>query len=120
MALLIGICLERAKRPLLTTWWIVVALIAINGFISNRRSHYNWEGACNQAEGIVKSIVASQKRNPTKSIVFVTTPGMLNYWDQVLGGPMLPQLLGSLDTTVDVVDHGDHMPPDAQVYHLPN
>ena len=80
MALLIGICLDRAKRPLLMTWSVVVALIAINGFISNQRSYYGWQNAANQAELIVKPIVASQKRNPPKSIVFVTTPGMLGYW----------------------------------------
>jgi len=120
VALLIGICLERAKRPLLMTWSVVVALIAMNGFISNRRSHYDWQDAANQAKMIVKSIVASQKRNPTKSIVFVTTPGMLGYWDIVMGGPMVPQLLGSPDTTVDVVSSDGQIRPDAQVYRLPD
>lgn len=119
MALLIGICLERTKRPLLMAWSIVVALIATNGYISNRRSDYDWQDAANQAETIVKSVVASQERNPTKAIVFVTTPKALGYWNIVVGGPMIPQLLGSPDTTVDVVDHGDHIRPDAQVYGLP-
>jgi hypothetical protein len=90
VALLIGICLERAKRPLLITWSIVIALIATNGYISNRRSDYDWQDAANKAETIVKSVVASQKRNPTKAIVFVTTPKALGYWNIVMGGPMIP------------------------------
>jgi hypothetical protein len=119
MALLIGICLERARRPLLMTWFIVVALIAVNGFISNRRSHYDWQDAANNAKSIVKSIMAAQERRPTKAIVFVTTSGARGYWDILMGGPMLPQLLGRPDITVDVVDHDDQISPDAQIYHVP-
>jgi hypothetical protein len=120
LALLIGICLERAKRPLLTTWWIVVALIAINGFISNQRSHYGWQYAATQAETIIKPILLSQKPNPAKSIVFVTTPGRRDYWDLVIGGPMIPQLLAAPDMTVDVVASDGQIRPGAQVYHLPD
>jgi hypothetical protein len=119
IALLIGICLARAKRPLLMTWSVVVALIAINGFISNQRSQYGWQTAANQTEMIVKPIVAAQKRNPPKSIVFVTTPGTVDYWDLVIGGPMIPQLLGSPDTTIDVVTADGQIRPGAQVYRLP-
>jgi hypothetical protein len=119
MALLIGICLERAKRPLLMTWLIVVALIAVNGFISNRRSNYDWQDAANKVKSIVKSITASQERSPTKVIVLVTTPEARGYWDILMGGPMLPQLLGRPDLTVDIVDHADQISPDAQIYRLP-
>jgi hypothetical protein len=120
VALLIGLSLERTKRPLLITWSVVVTLIAINGFISNRRSDYDWQVAANRAETVVKSIVAFQKRHPTKSIICVTTtPGTFGYWDIVIGGPMIPLVLGSPDMTVSIVEADDQAHPDAEVYHLP-
>ena len=119
MALLIGLCLAQAKRALVATWSVVVVLIAINGFVSNRRSDYDWQGAANQAEAIVKSIMKSQAGTRPKSIVFVTTPGSLDYWDVVVGGAMVPEILRSPETTVDIVTDERRIPPGGLVYHLP-
>jgi uncharacterized membrane protein YqhA len=119
VALLVGICLDRAKRPLLTAWAVVVALIAINGFISNRRSYYTWEYCANRAE-VVKPIVAAQKNDPPKSIVFVTSPESSGFWTFDLGGAFVPHLLGSPDTRVYVVSSTATVDPEAQVYHLPD
>lgn len=118
VVLLVGICLDRAGRPLLVTWSIAVALVAINGFISNQRSYYYWQGTADRAE-IVKPIVASQKSNPPKLIVFVTSPELRDFWTFAIGGPMVPHLLGSPDTLVDVVDSSGQISPEAQVYRLP-
>jgi hypothetical protein len=118
LALLVGICLDLAKPRLLVTWYVVVALIATNGFISNRRSYYHWQFTAHRAE-IVKPIVASHKDRPPKSIVFVTSPQSLEFWRFTIGGPLVPQLLGSPDTRVTVVDSAGPIMPGAQVYHLP-
>lgn len=72
LVLLIGISLERASRSLLVTWCVIVVLIAANGFVSNRRSRYDWQNWADRAE-TVKSLVASQKKNPPKSIILVTS-----------------------------------------------
>jgi len=119
LALLIGIGLDRASRRLMMTWYVVIALIAINAFISNRRSYYDWEYVADRAE-IVRPIVASLKDNPPKSIVFVTSPQQLGFWAFTIGGPLVPQLLGSPDTSVKVVDSASSLSPDAFVYRLPD
>lgn len=118
LSLLVGICLDRVSRRLMMTWLVVVALIAVNGFISNRRSYYDWEYVADRAE-IVKPIVASLKENPPKSIIFVTSPQQRDFWLFTVGGPLVPHLLGSPDTQVEVVDSSSPISPDAQVYHLP-
>jgi hypothetical protein len=118
VTLMIGICLDRAKRPLVMTWFVVMALIAINGFISNQRSHYNWQYCANRAE-LVKPVVAALKGNPPKSIIFISKPEVRGFWTFTLGGPIVPHLLGSPDTTVNVVDTDSPINPDAQVYYLP-
>ncbi|MEK6325019.1 MAG: hypothetical protein AABN33_25550 [Acidobacteriota bacterium] len=117
VALMVGICLDQARRALLTTWGVAVALIATNGFISNQRSYYAWQHTADRAE-VVKPIVATQKCNPPKSIVFVTSPELRDFWTFAIGGPIVPQLLGSPDTRVDVVDSARPTGPDAQVYNL--
>ena len=105
LVLLIGISLDRAGRPLLITWCVIVALIATNGFVSNRRSLYDWQSAANQAE-IVKPLVASQKNNPPKSIIFITSPKQRDNWIFTIREPLVPHLLGSPNTRVRVVDRG--------------
>jgi hypothetical protein len=118
VTLMLGICLDRAKRPLLISWFVIVALIAINGFISNQHSYYNWQYCANRAE-LVKPVVASLKDNPPKSIVFISTPELRGFWTFTLGGPIVPHLLNSPDTTVEVVDPDSPITPGAQVYYLP-
>lgn len=119
VVLLVGICLDRARRPLLMTWLVVVGLIEINGFISNRRSYYYWQETADRAQ-IVKPIVESEKGNPPKHIVFVSSPALRGFWTFAIGDRLVPQLLGSPDTRVDVVDSAGQIDPDAQVYHLPD
>ncbi|MEK6282048.1 MAG: hypothetical protein AABN95_16965 [Acidobacteriota bacterium] len=103
LVLLIGISLERASRPLLLTWCVIVALIAANGFVSNRRSLYNWQHAAKLAE-IVKPLVASRKNNPPKAIIFISSPEQLANWIFTIREPLVPHLLGSPNTRVQVVD----------------
>jgi len=103
LVLLLGISLERASRSLLVTWSVIVVLIAANGFVSNKRSRYDWQKWADRAE-TVKSFVASQKSNPPKSIILVTPPQQRDFWVFGVGGPLIPQLLGSPDTRVEIVD----------------
>jgi hypothetical protein len=100
--ILIGICLDRVQRPPLKIWFAVIALIAINGFISSRRSYYDWQFAADRAE-VVKPLVASQKNNPPKSIVIVTPPEDRDFWFFTLREPMISHLLGSPATHVELV-----------------
>jgi len=103
VALLIGICLDRANRSLLRIWVLVVALIAINGFISNRRSYYDWQYAANQA-AMVKPLVETYKGKAPKLIVFISSRERRDFWVFAIGGPMVPYLLGSPNTRVEIVD----------------
>jgi hypothetical protein len=119
LALLIGICLDQARRPLLMTWLVALALIAVNGFISNRRSYYTWEYCADRAE-VVRPIVAAQKDNPPKSIVFVTSPTARGFWEFDLGGAFVPHLLGSPDTKVYVISSEGPTIPGAAVFNLPD
>lgn len=120
VALLIGMSLDRAKRSLIISWNIVIVLIAVNGFISNQRSYYYWQGTADRAEAVVKPIVAAHASNPPRAIVFVTTtPEMRDFWLFAIGGPLIPHLLGSPGTAVDVVDSTSQIRSDAQVYYLP-
>jgi hypothetical protein len=119
LALLIGIALDQARRRWLqTAWFIVIALVAVNGFISNRRSYYYWEGTADRAE-IVKPIVEAYKGNPPKAIVFASPPEYHDFWSYTIGGALVPHLLKSPDTRVDIVNYGDKTDPDAPVYFLP-
>ena len=118
VVVLIGICLDGAKRPLVVFWCLVVAMIGINAFISNRISYYAWQYTADRAE-IVKPIVAEYKDHPPSQIVFVSAPKALGFWTFAIGGPLVPHLLGSADTRVEVVDPTAVISPDAQVYHLP-
>ena len=119
VALLVGICLDRARSPLVRTWSVVAALIAMNGFISNYRSYYAWQYAADRAEAVVKPIVESSKSKPPKSIFFITSPDQRDFWIFTIGGPLVPHLLGSPDTRVNVVDSSSQVSPEATVYYLP-
>lgn len=103
LVLLIGISLERAGRRLLATWAVIVVLIAMNGFLSNRSSYYHWQFAADQAE-IVKPLVDSRKNNPPRSIVFLTPSGQIGSWTYAIREPLVPHLLGSPDTITKIVD----------------
>jgi len=103
LVLLMGISLERASRSLLITWCVIVVLIAANGFVSNRRSRYDWQNWADRAE-TVKSLVASQKDNPPKSIILVTSAQQRDFWVFAVGEPLVSHLLGSPDTRVQIVD----------------
>jgi hypothetical protein len=118
LALLIGICLDRAGRPLLMTWSTVIALIAVNGYISNRHSQYDWEYVAIRSE-IVKPIVASLKPSPPKAIVFVTTPEMKDFWEFAISGPLVPQMLGAPNTVISFVTSEGKVAPDTRIYRLP-
>ncbi|HJW27957.1 MAG TPA: hypothetical protein VJ508_01775, partial [Saprospiraceae bacterium] len=119
LALMMGISLDRAKRPLLMAWFVVVAVIATNGFITNRTSYNAWQYTSDRAAEIVKPIVAAQKQDPPSSIVFVSSPALRDFWTFAIGGPLVPQLLGSPETKVSVVDSATQISPDAQVCYLP-
>jgi hypothetical protein len=119
LVLLLGICLDLVSRRLIMTWFVVVALVAINGFISNRRSFYDWEYVAQRAE-IVKPIVASLKDTPPRAIVFVTSPRLREFWTFTVGGPLVPHLLGSPDISVSVVDSENSLRTDARAYRLPD
>jgi hypothetical protein len=119
VALLVGICLDRAKHPRLIAWAVVVALIAINGFISNRRSYYTWEYCADRAE-VVKPIVAAEKPNPPKRLYLVASPESSGFWNFDVGGAFIPHLLGSPDTKVYVVSSTATVDPQATIYRLPD
>jgi len=118
LAVLLGICLDRVSRPQMTIWFVVVALIAVNGFVSNRRSYVNWQFCSDQAE-IVKPFVAHLKVNPPKSIVFVTPQENVGFWAFTVGGAMVPFLSGHPDTPVQVLPSGSEIDPEATVFNLP-
>jgi hypothetical protein len=103
LVLLIGISLERANRALLITWVVIVVLIVSNGFLSNRRSLYDWEYTAQLAEK-VKPFVDSQRSNPPKSIVFMTSAQQRDLWVFTLREPFVPHLLGSPNTNVRIAD----------------
>jgi hypothetical protein len=118
LAILIGICLDRAKGSLVKTWCVVIVLIAINGFVSNRRSYTTWQFCSDRAE-IVKPMLASLKANPPKSIVFVTPAENVGFWTFTVGGPMVPYLIGYPDTPVQIVPPGSPIDAESTVINLP-
>ena len=100
--ILIGICLTQAKNPPLKIWFAVIGLIAINGFISNRRSYYDWQHAADRAE-VVKPLLASQQGHPSKSILIIVAPEQRDFWFFALREPIVSHLLGSPTTQVKLV-----------------
>jgi hypothetical protein len=104
--ILIAISLDRAKRPRFKTWFAVIALIAINGFISGRRSYYDWEYTADRA-AVVKPLIASQKIHPPESIIITTPPNERDFWFFALREPLVSHLLGSPTTSVNVVNRQD-------------
>jgi hypothetical protein len=115
--LLVGVCLDRAERPLLIAWALVVALIGLSGFITNRRSYYAWEYTADQAK-VVLPIVESNKDNPPQTMTFVTSTARRPFWVFAIGGPFVPHLLGSPDTVVRIVDSASSVEAGEQVHQL--
>jgi hypothetical protein len=120
VVLLIGICLDRAKRTLVTLWLVAIALIAGNGLISNQRSYYTWQYTADRAAAVVKPIVAAEADSPPKDITFVSSAASQGFWIFAIGGPLIPQLLRCSNTKVNVVDSSADIKPGAHVYYLPD
>jgi hypothetical protein len=111
MALLIGICLDRSRPLLLTVWFLVVVLVAANGFVANRRSYYNWQYSADFVEKL-KPRFEEWQSNPPASVTFVSPPEFIGLARWALRNPLTQQLTGH-PITVRIVQSGEPISPDS-------
>jgi hypothetical protein len=108
-AVLLALCLDRADRRLRAGWAVALAVIALNGLVSNYTSLYTWQFVANAAEQANQPVVVAHRGEPVESVTFITRSRP--FWEWTLTkdgkGPMLPELLGRPGLEVDFVDYDD-------------
>ena len=94
VAVLLGICLDRADRRLLSVWCLAMVAIGVNGFVSNYTSLYGWQYVSNIAKKAEQPVIEAYRGRPIESFTFVTSEKPLLQF--ALGSdnyPMLPELM---------------------------
>ena len=109
VAILLGMCLDGARRHLRQAWLVAVVVIAVNGIVSNYRSLYYWQRTANAAQEVSRAVLQRYSGQPLDAITFVTAAPA--FWQFALTadgkGPLLPTLLGRPALEVQVVDFGE-------------
>ena len=118
LVLLIGICLERVRRPLVAVWCFVVAVVAINGFVANRRSYYDWQYAADYVEQ-VRPKFEEWRNNPPASVTYVSPPGLIDLTRWAVGDPLTQHLTGR-PISVRIIESFEQVPPDSLAIKLHN
>ncbi len=94
VAVLLGICLDRADRRLLFVWCLAMVAIGVNGLVSNYTSLYGWQYVANIAKKAEHPVLDAHRGEPIESFTFVTSEKPLLQF--ALGSdnyPMLQELM---------------------------
>ena len=109
MAVLIGMCLERASRPFLRTWALALVIIWANGMVSNYTSLYNWQRAANMVEQIKKPVLEAHRGEHLDAITFVTASPPVWRWALTANysAPLIPEILKLPNLRVNVIRYSE-------------
>ena len=118
LVLMIGICLDRVRRPLVAVWCFVVAAVAINGFVANRRSYYDWQYAADYVEQL-RPKFEEWRSNPPTSVTYVSPPEWIDLTRWTLGDPLTQHLTGR-PISVHIIRSTEQVPPDSLAIRLHN
>jgi hypothetical protein len=107
VAVLLGMCLDRASAGLRRLWAVALVAIGALGLVSNSTSLYTWQFAANGSAQIRQPVLETQRGKPLDSLTFVTDSRALWRWTLMADGigPMLPYLLDLPDLKVEVLDY---------------
>lgn len=110
--LLIGICLDRVRLPLVVVWCLVVAVVGINGFVSNRRSYYDWQYSADYVEQLKPKFEDWRRNNPPASVTYVSPPELIDLTRWTLEDPLTQHLTGKA-ISVHVIKASEQVPPNS-------
>ncbi len=98
-SLVLMLTLENTTRRVRILAAAVVALIGLNGLISNRLSTYNWQYVAQHAGKVTANIQMRQNTVPIERITLVTED--LPFWRYTVGGMLIPEQMGDPSLKVD-------------------
>lgn len=109
IAVLLGICLDRANRRLIRGWLLALVLIFANGATSNYTSAYLWQFTADQVQRIQAPVLEAHRGEQIRSLTFITSSQP--FWQFALTadsqGPMLQELMNLPELRVSFVDYRD-------------
>jgi hypothetical protein len=102
LAVLVGVCLDRAPRRLMICWSIAIVMAGVNGVFSNYRSSYFWQDGASVAQRVYSDLLEARTEQRLDRVTIVTSRVPLVSW--ALIDPFLQELLMRPDLRVRVVD----------------
>ena len=106
MAVLLGMCLDRASRNLLKVWSLALVLVCINGAVSNYTSIYTWQYLGNMVQRIEKPLLEAHRGEHVDAITFITASPQVWQW-ALNTTPMIRELMNLPALKVNVITYND-------------
>jgi hypothetical protein len=106
-AMLVGLCLNYDRKSLLLAWGLALALIGVNGALSNYNPEYHWSYTAGKTEMVQRTLVEAFRGQPIKSVTFASSSSP--FWQYALTsdgkGPMLEELMNLPELKVRFIDY---------------